>query len=86
MRINRLEDLPADPHLVQTQVFERREHPTEGDYVTLRHPVRFGKSETPFRRHPPRLGADSRVVLEELGVSKAEVDALIASGAVRSAE
>jgi len=80
MRVNTLEDLPADPHLKQVGFFEEHQHPTEDRYISLKPPVRFSKSETALRRHPPRLGADAAEVLAEVGVSRAEVDALIADG------
>ena len=82
MRINRLEDLPEDPHLQAVGFFEQREHPTEGTYTALRHPVQFSRCETAFRHHPPRLGADAREVLGEIGVSEAEVDRLVSEGAL----
>jgi crotonobetainyl-CoA:carnitine CoA-transferase CaiB-like acyl-CoA transferase len=43
--------------------------------------VRFSRNDTPFRRHPPRLGADSAQVLGELGFGEGEIRALIADGA-----
>lgn len=82
MRINRLEDLPADPHLAQIGFFEQREHPTEATYTTLKHPVRFSRSDTPFRHHPPRLGADGKEVLAEIGIGDAEFERMLREGAV----
>jgi crotonobetainyl-CoA:carnitine CoA-transferase CaiB-like acyl-CoA transferase len=82
MRVNRLEDLPADPHLQQVGFFEQRDHPDEGPYTSLRHPVRFSRNETPLRHHPPRLGADGRAVLAEIGVSDAEFDRMVEEGAI----
>ncbi|MGD8859606.1 MAG: CoA transferase [Myxococcales bacterium] len=82
MRINRLEDLPDDPHLRDVEFFEPHRHPTEGDYVSMRHPVRFSRNDTPLRLHPPRLGADSAAVLDELGFGEDEIRALIADGSV----
>jgi crotonobetainyl-CoA:carnitine CoA-transferase CaiB-like acyl-CoA transferase len=82
MRVNRLEDLPDDPHLQQVGFFEQLEHPDEGSYTTLRHPVRFSRNQTPLRHHPPRLGADGRAVLAEIGVSDTEFDRMVEEGAV----
>jgi crotonobetainyl-CoA:carnitine CoA-transferase CaiB-like acyl-CoA transferase len=81
MRINRLEDLPDDPHLAGVGFFEQHEHPTEGGYVAPRHPVRFAAHETELRRHPPRLGQDGREVLAEAGVSDAEFEQMLREGA-----
>ena len=80
MRVNTLDDLPQDPHLKSSGFFEEHDHPTEGRYVSLQHPVKFSKSQTPLRMHPPRLGADAVDVLSEVGVSEAEVSELVASG------
>ena len=80
MRVNALEDLPNDPHLKQVGFFEQHDHPTEARYVSLKPPVKFSKSESAVRHHPPRLGADAAEVLAEVGVSSAEVAALIADG------
>jgi len=82
MRVNRLEDLQEDPHLGQTGFFEERDHPTEERYLTLKHPVHFSRCDTPLRRHAPRLGADGRDVLAEVGVGSDDFDALLAAGAV----
>ena len=82
MRVNRLEDLPDDPHLAGSGFFEPREHPSEEAYVTLRHPVRFSRCGIPFRRHAPRLGEDSREVLAEAGIGDEELARLEAEGAL----
>jgi crotonobetainyl-CoA:carnitine CoA-transferase CaiB-like acyl-CoA transferase len=82
MRVNRLEDLEQDEHLAGSGFFEQREHPTEEGYQTMRHPVRFSRCDTPFRLHPPRLGADGREVLAEIGIGAEEFEALLADGAV----
>jgi len=79
MRVNRLDDLEDDPHLRDVGFFEPHEHPTEGPYTSLRHPVAFSDASTPLRRHPPRLGEDAASVLAELGLAE-ELDELVASG------
>jgi crotonobetainyl-CoA:carnitine CoA-transferase CaiB-like acyl-CoA transferase len=85
MRVNTLEDLPNDPHLKQVGFFEEHDHPTEDRYISLKHPVRFSKCETPLRHHPPRLGADAAEVLAEVGVDSAELDELVAAGVLKIA-
>jgi len=82
MRLNRLEDLADDPHLRAVEFFEPREHPTESGYVTMRHPVNFGGFDTPLRHHAPRHGADGRELLAEVGFEAAEIDQLVADGAL----
>ncbi len=82
MRVNQLDDLPSDPHLSQTGFFERRQHPTEGEYTSLKHPVRFSAADTPFRHHPPRLGGDGRELLAEFGIEGEALDAMLREGAL----
>ena len=45
-----------------------------------------GLAGTPadIRRHPPRLGEHTLEVLREAGLSTAEIDALLATGATRT--
>lgn len=84
MRVNRFEDLDSDPHLAAVGMFEVREHPSPGvgSYRTLRHPVRFSASPTPVRLDPPRLGADGRDLLHDVGLDDAAIDALVADGSL----
>jgi crotonobetainyl-CoA:carnitine CoA-transferase CaiB-like acyl-CoA transferase len=82
MRVNKLDDLPSDPHLSQTGFFERRQHPTEGEYTSLKHPVRFSAADTPFRHHPPRLGGDGRELLAEIGIEGEALAAMLHEGAL----
>lgn len=55
-RINRLEDLAADPQLAGAGFFAPLQHPHAGAYVATRPPIRFEKSPCSLRLHPPLLG------------------------------
>ena len=55
-KLNRLEDLPADPHLAAVGLFQRAEHPRAGTYVNLKPPVKFSATPSNIYRHPPGLG------------------------------
>ncbi len=65
-KMNRLDDLPDDPHLAAVGLFERYEHPEAGGYVSMRSPVKFAGTPANIRRHPPRLGEHTAEVLGEL--------------------
>ena len=45
-----------DPHLAATGFFTRREHPSEGAFWEMAHPVKFAARPEPERGMPPRLG------------------------------
>ena len=66
VRMNRLDELPTDPHLAAVGLFERYEHPEAGAYVNMRPPVAYGATPANIRRHPPRLGEHTAEVLAEL--------------------
>ena len=73
-------DLLGDPHLAATGFWERRETPGS----TLRFPgipTRFGETPGAIGDAGPALGADSRAVLAEAGLSEAEIEALVAARA-----
>jgi crotonobetainyl-CoA:carnitine CoA-transferase CaiB-like acyl-CoA transferase len=68
-----LADVMDDPHLKATGFFERVEHPSEGGWIRMRHPVRFsdfeaGGGQAPLagehgdavRSEAARLGAKAR--------------------------
>jgi crotonobetainyl-CoA:carnitine CoA-transferase CaiB-like acyl-CoA transferase len=66
MRVNSVEDLLNDPHLEAVGTFKKRTHPSEGEYLEMRPPVRFSAREYPEPRHASRIGQDTDDVLSEL--------------------
>jgi crotonobetainyl-CoA:carnitine CoA-transferase CaiB-like acyl-CoA transferase len=72
VKTNRLEDLESDPHLEAVGLFECYLHPEMGAYKQLRPPVKFSKSPSNIRRHPPRLGQHTDEVLAEFGIAAGE--------------
>lgn len=66
--VNSLEDLQNDPHLRDVNFFQKREHPTEGDYWEMQPPIRFNGLPERELRPAPKLGADTEDVLKELGL------------------
>jgi crotonobetainyl-CoA:carnitine CoA-transferase CaiB-like acyl-CoA transferase len=73
MKVRHLDEVMDDPHLVETDFFQRRDHPSEGPYISLRHPVLFDKTPATVRLDAPRLGEHTQEVLTELGLSNAAV-------------
>ena len=81
MIVNSLEDLLTDPHLEATEFFKLYEHPTEGTLRLPDAPTRFSETPAAVRHLPPRLGEHSIELLRETGLSVAEIDEMLASGA-----
>ena len=82
MKVNRLSDLMDDPHMQSVGFFERRDHPTEGPYTAMAHPVNFKGTPASIRTDAPRLGADGRAAMAELGFDEDDVRALEEEGAL----
>ena len=75
-----------DPHVLAAGMVEEVDHPAIGRMRALASPLRMtALSGRSVRRAPPVLGADSRAVLADYGIPAAEVEALVASGVVRTA-
>jgi crotonobetainyl-CoA:carnitine CoA-transferase CaiB-like acyl-CoA transferase len=84
-RMNSLADIVNDPHLAAIGYFREVEHPSEGRIKSMATPSEWSDSQPEYRRHAPRLGEQTREVLGEAGLSEADIEALLASGAARSA-
>jgi crotonobetainyl-CoA:carnitine CoA-transferase CaiB-like acyl-CoA transferase len=81
MIVNTLEMLLHDPQLEATGFWKVMEHPTEGTLRTTDIPTTFSETPGEIRRLPPRLGEHSVEVLLEAGLSRGEIDAMLASHA-----
>jgi CoA:oxalate CoA-transferase len=79
---NGVEDMMADPQVQHSGLVVEVEHPEAGTMRYLRNPVRFGRTPTSMRHHPPALGEHSDEILREAGYSEEEIGALRESGAV----
>ncbi|MGK0171493.1 MAG: crotonobetainyl-CoA:carnitine CoA-transferase CaiB-like acyl-CoA transferase [Gammaproteobacteria bacterium] len=82
MPVTDIEDLMEDEHLKAVGMFERHQHPTEGETVLVRPPVNYAKSPASIRTPAPRFGEHGPELLRELGYSESELEALIEGGAV----
>lgn len=82
--VNTISDLFSDPHLHETDFFERVEHPTEGTLRQARPPVVL--SGMPQLRPAPRLGEHTFEVLSELGFDAAHVRRLMRADVITALE
>jgi len=67
VKTNTLDDLDHDPHLNAVGFFESYDHPQVGAYRQIKPPVKFSKSPSNIRRHPPMLGEHTDEILAEIG-------------------
>ncbi|MDP2239819.1 MAG: CoA transferase [Burkholderiales bacterium] len=79
--MNSIDDLMNDPHLAATGFIGQAEHPSEGAIRTTAVPTQWSASTPEPQSHAPRLGEHSVEVLQGLGYSQDEIDAMLASGA-----
>ena len=66
--VNELEDLQQDPHLRAANFFQKRTHPTEGNYWEMQPPVRFNGVAEKEIRPAAHIGEHTEAVLKELGL------------------
>ena len=79
------EDLVNDPQIQHNGTFVEYDHPTEGRVKTPGFPIKFSKTPSTVDRGAPLVGEHTREILTTVGKSEAEIDALLASGAVKQA-
>lgn len=80
-----LDELADDPHLKAVRMFSTVEHPSEGDYRSVRSAVSFSGSAFTVRHHAPRHGQHSAEVLAEAGYAPGDIGRLAAAGIVKLA-
>jgi crotonobetainyl-CoA:carnitine CoA-transferase CaiB-like acyl-CoA transferase len=78
-----IRDLLTNPQMVARGLFQEQQHPKLGNVKLAGAPYKFSKTSTAVRRVAPDPGQDNQAVLcDELGLSKKELSALKAAGAV----
>ena len=82
MPIADLDDLLEDEHLNAVGMFEKHQHPTEGETLLVRSPVNYAKTPNSIRTHAPRFGEHGAEVLGELGYDEGSIAELMEGGAV----
>ena len=69
-----IKDLWQDDHLAKVNMFSVQDHPSEGRYKSVRHPVSYSETAPGLRRHAPQLGQNTHEILSELGYDAADID------------
>ncbi|MEQ3548953.1 CoA transferase [Pseudonocardia nematodicida] len=80
-RVLRIDDVADDPYVRERGLVVDADHPSEGPYRYVTPAPRFSASPPRLRRHAPRAGADTRSVLEDLGLPPAMIDRIVATAA-----
>jgi crotonobetainyl-CoA:carnitine CoA-transferase CaiB-like acyl-CoA transferase len=81
--VNRIGDMLGDPQVAARDMVIEVEHPRAGRTRAIGMPIKFSDGGGAVTRPAPLLGQHSREILDGLGYSAAEIDALAHSGAVR---
>ncbi|HEY7579399.1 MAG TPA: CoA transferase [Acetobacteraceae bacterium] len=81
-RVMHLDEVFADPQVIDQQAVVTVEHPGHGDVSMLGPTLHVDGAPLPVRLPAPELGANTVEVLEELGLSTGEIDRLRERGVV----
>ncbi len=76
VKVNTLAEVLADPQGAHNQIVMEMHHPMVGRIRTVGIPVKMSETPGSLRLPPPRLGEHTREVLEEIGFSAEEIEAL----------
>jgi crotonobetainyl-CoA:carnitine CoA-transferase CaiB-like acyl-CoA transferase len=68
MRANTLDGVLEDPHLKAVGFFEVLPHETEGQWRSMKPPIKFSKTPASVRSNPPPTGAHTEEVLGKVGI------------------
>lgn len=82
MAMHSFETVLEDPHLAEVGFFQRVNHPSEGEIVTMANPVHMSESPVEPSRLAPQPGEHTVEILKELGVDEARISALVDGGIV----
>jgi len=84
-RMNSIEDVVQDHHLLKSGFFTIEDHPSEGELRAMRTPTNWSESQPAVPRPAPRLGEHSAEVLREAGYSEVEIAELVRKGVTKVA-
>ena len=80
--INDLADVFADPQVSARGMTVSLPHPLSDEVRLVANPIRLSRTPVQYRRAPPLLGQHTDEVLSEMGLERAEIDALRDAGAI----
>jgi crotonobetainyl-CoA:carnitine CoA-transferase CaiB-like acyl-CoA transferase len=80
--INGIPEVFADPQIRHRRMLRELPHPVAGSVPQVVSPMNFRAAPLAFDRAPPLLGQHTAEILEEIGITAAEAEALAARGIV----
>ena len=80
--VNDYTQLVRHPAVLATGMLVEQEHPRAGRITTMANPVKLEKTPGTIRTGAPALGEHSRDILQEAGLTSAEIDGLAADGVI----
>jgi len=80
--VNDYTQLVRHPAVLATGMIVEQEHPRAGRITTMANPVKLEKTPGTIRTGAPALGEHSRDILQEAGLTSAEIDGLAADGVI----
>ena len=83
--VNKIGEMLADPQVAAREMVVEVDHPRAGRTRALGLPIKFSETPGEITRAAPLLGEHTREVLAGLGYSSAEIDRLVAEGAIHCA-
>ncbi len=81
-RYNTIDELMTDPHLKEVGFFKEENHPSEGKIRRSKLANVFSGGARTDESHAPLFGEHTRAILAEAGYGKADIDKMLAIGAV----
>ncbi len=82
MPYNTFEDLVEDPHLREVGLLEEKDHPLEGRTYNVRPVAKFSGIASRAPTPPPRHGQHSAEILQSIGLSERDIQAMIDDGSI----
>ncbi|HET7501501.1 MAG TPA: CoA transferase [Kofleriaceae bacterium] len=80
--VNRIGDMLADPQVAARDMVIEVDHPRAGRTRALGMPIKFSETTAGWTRPAPLFGQHSREILDQLGYTADEIEALARAGAV----
>lgn len=80
--INDIQSTLSHEHVLARNMIQTVDHSACGEIKLIGSPVKYSEAQPGIRTPPPTLGEHTVQVLEELGMSKKEIEALRVDGVV----